>query len=79
MCEPLVPTIQLWQHAQMLTSEQLAHAFEPVFVDIRERASVWNALSIVICSNCMATLWVNVVLSPEEAESRKTICQPFTI
>ena len=80
MCVPLVPTIQLWQHAQMLTSEQLAHAFEPVFVDIRERASVVERfIDRNLFQLYMATLWANVVLSPEEAESRKTICQPFTI
>ena len=52
----------------MLTSEQLAHAFEPVFVDIRERASVVERfIDRNLFQLYMATLWANVVLSPEEA------------
>ena len=52
----------------MLTSEQLAHAFEQVFVDIRERASVVERfIDRNLFQLYMATLWANVVLSPEEA------------
>ena len=52
----------------MLTSEQLAHVFEPVFVDIRERASVVERfIDRNLFQLYMATLWANVVLSPEEA------------
>ena len=52
----------------MLTSEQLAHAFEPVFEDIRERASVVERfIDRNLFQLYMATLWANVVLSPEEA------------
>ena len=52
----------------MLTSEQLAHAFEPVFVDIRERASVVERfIDRNLFQLYVATLWANVVLSPEEA------------
>tara|TARA_B100000902_G_scaffold298685_1_gene286034 strand:+ start:256 stop:888 length:633 start_codon:yes stop_codon:yes gene_type:complete len=66
--EPLVPARQLWQHALMLTSEQLNHAFEPVFVDIRERSTVVERfIDRNLFCLYMATLWANVVLSPEEA------------
>ena len=52
----------------MPTSEQLKHAFEPVFVDIRERASVVERfIDRNLFQLYMATLWANVVLSPEEA------------
>ena len=50
----------------MLTSEQLKHAFEPVFVDIRERASVVERfIDRNLFQLYMATLWAIVVLSPE--------------
>ena len=68
MREPLVPASQLWQHAPMLTSEQLNHAFEPVFVDIRERSTVVERfIDRNLYRLYMATLWSNVVLSPEDA------------
>jgi len=52
----------------MLTSEQLNHAFEPVFVDIRERSTVVERfIDRNLFRLYMATLWANVVLSPEEA------------
>lgn len=52
----------------MLTSEQLKHAFEPVFVDIRKRSSVVERfIDRNLFQLYMATLWANVVLSPEEA------------
>ncbi|GIS19206.1 MAG: hypothetical protein CM15mP120_11220 [Pseudomonadota bacterium] len=64
----------------MLTSEQLAHAFEPVFVDIRERASVVERfIDRNLFQLYMATLWANVVLSPEEAVLAKTIYPPSMI
>ena len=68
MREPLVPARELWQHALMLTSDHLKHAFEPVFVDIRERSTVVERfIDRNLFRLYMATLWVNVVLSPDEA------------
>ena len=66
--ELLVPTPELWQHALMLMPNQLKHAFEPVFVDIRERSTVVERfIDRNLFRLYMATLWANVVLSPEEA------------
>ena len=68
MREPLVPARELWQHALMLTSDHLKHAFEPVFVDIRERSTVVERfIDRNLFRLYMATLWANVVLSPDEA------------
>ena len=69
MREPLVPAQELWQHALMLTSDHLKHAFEPVFVDIRERSTVVERfIDRNLFRLYMATLWANVVLSPDEAD-----------
>lgn len=63
-----MPAQELWQHAPMLTSDQLKHAFEPVFVDIRERSTVVERfIDRNLFRLYMATLWANVVLSPDEA------------
>ena len=52
----------------MLTSDHLKHAFEPVFVDIRERSTVVERfIDRNLFRLYMATLWANVVLSPDEA------------
>ena len=63
-----MPARELWQHALMLTSDHLKHAFEPVFVDIRERSKVVERfIDRNLFRLYMATLWANVVLSPDEA------------
>ena len=63
-----MPARELWQHALMLTSDHLKHAFEPVFVDIRERSTVVERfIDRNLFRLYMATLWANVVLSPDEA------------
>lgn len=63
-----MPARELWQHALMLTSDHLTHAFEPVFVDIRERSTVVERfIDRNLFRLYMATLWANVVLSPDEA------------
>ena len=63
-----MPAPELWQHALMLTSDHLKHAFEPVFVDIRERSTVVERfIDRNLFRLYMATLWANVVLSPDEA------------
>ena len=63
-----MPARELWQHALMLTSDHLKHAFEPVFVDIRERSAVVERfIDRNLFRLYMATLWANVVLSPGEA------------
>ena len=63
-----MPTLELWQHERMLTPDQLKHAFEPVFVDIRERSTVVERfIDRNLFRLYMATLWANVVLSPDEA------------
>ena len=63
-----MPARELWQHALMLTSDHLKHAFEPVFVDIRERSTVVERfIDRNFFRLYMATLWANVVLSPDEA------------
>ena len=63
-----MPARELWQHALMLTSDHLKHAFEPVFVDIRERSAVVERfIDRNLFRLYMATLWANVVLSPDEA------------
>ena len=68
MREPLVPARELWQHELMLTSDHLKHAFEPVFVDIRERSTVVERfIDRNLFRLYIATLWANVVLSPDEA------------
>ena len=63
-----MPARELWQHALMLTSDHLKHAFEPVFVDIRERSTVVERfIDRNLFRLYMAALWANVVLSPDEA------------
>ena len=63
-----MPARELWQHALMLTSDHLKQAFEPVFVDIRERSTVVERfIDRNLFRLYMATLWANVVLSPDEA------------
>jgi hypothetical protein len=54
-------------HGAMVTDEELRHTFEPVFADIRSRATVAdNFLDRDLYRVYVATLWSNVVLSPEE-------------
>ena len=49
----------------MMTDEELQSTFEPVFADIRERATVAERfIDRNLYRIYMATLWSNVVLSP---------------
>ena len=48
-------------------NEALAHSFEPVFKDIRERSNIAERfLDKNLYRVYIATLWSNVVMSPEE-------------
>ena len=51
----------------MLSEEDLHHAFAPVFADLRERATVAESfIDRNLYQVYVATLWSNVVLSPDE-------------
>ena len=52
----------------MIDPAQLSYAFEPVFADIKERATVAERfIDRSLYQVYVATLWANVVLSPSEA------------
>ena len=52
----------------MIDPTQLSYAFEPVFADIKERATVAERfIDRSLYQVYVATLWANVVLSPGEA------------
>jgi hypothetical protein len=55
------------QHGDMLLDDELKQTFDPVFADIRGRATVAdNFIDRNLYRVYIATLWSNVVLSPEE-------------
>ena len=66
------------EKVQLLSDNQLREVFEPVFEDIRKRATVAEKfLDRDLYRVYIATLWSNVVLSPDEVGIEEEDIEPL--